>query len=76
MNLQERRILKLEMIKKIRMDKGLTQKKLSEKSGVSLDTIKSYEIGRRNLKNAKYSTVIKLAKVLECEEGELIWVLI
>ena len=71
MNLQERRILKLEMIKII-MDKGLTQKKLSEKSGVSLDTIKSYEIGRRNLKNAKYSTVIKLAKVLECEEGELI----
>ncbi len=62
----------MENIKKIRMDKGLTQKKLSEKSGVSLDTIKSYEIGRRNLKNAKYSTLIKLAKVLECEEGELI----
>lgn len=62
----------MENLKRIRRDKGLTQKKLSEKSGVSLDTIKSYEIGRRNLKNAKYSTLSKLARVLECEEGELI----
>ncbi len=59
-------------LKEFREAKGLTQKELSEKSGVSLRMIQHYEQGRKQLAKANAVTVITLAKVLSCDPEELI----
>jgi len=46
----------------------LSQRRLAAIVGVSHNTIKQYETGRRNL---KYQTAVKYAKALGCEPGEL-----
>lgn len=51
---------------------GLSQKMLSEKSGVSLRMIQLYEQGQNDLKSAKVETVIALSKALECGVEELV----
>lgn len=52
-------------LQRIRKEKGLTQKQLAEKSGVSLKMIQKYEIGAKNINHARAITVIKLANALE-----------
>ncbi len=59
-------------LKDFREAKGLTQKELSEKSGVSLRMIQHYEQGRKPLARAYAVTVITLAKVLGCGPEDLI----
>ena len=53
-------------LKLIRKRKGLTRKELSEKSGVSHETIKALENGINNPYDAKVSTLLKLATALNC----------
>lgn len=55
-----------------RKEKGMTQKKLSEKAEIDINTLKAYECGRRNIINVRYTTIKKLIKALECEENEII----
>ena len=43
---------------------GLTRKQLAEKSGMSFDTLKSCELGRRSINNARAIDVISVAEVL------------
>lgn len=59
-------------LKEIRKSRGLTQEKLSEKADIDINTIKAYECGRRKLENARFSTIKKLIKVLDCKEGDII----
>lgn len=51
---------------------GLSQKMLSEKSGVTLRMIQLYEQGQNDLKSAKAETVMSLARALGCSVEELI----
>ena len=58
-----------ENIKKTRIEKGLTQKRLGELCGISESNIRKYE---NNKQNPKYETVIKIAKALGCEVTDLL----
>lgn len=62
---------KLEMI---RCEKGITQKQLSERSGISQQNISMYEStdSKRNLMTARLSTVMRLAEALDCRVEDLI----
>lgn len=50
-----------EKIKKLRLQRGFTQKELGEKSGISESTIRKYELGQRN---PKFETLSKIASSL------------
>ncbi len=50
-----------EKIKKLRIQKGFTQKQLGEKAGISESTIRKYELGQRN---PKLETLKKIALAL------------
>lgn len=57
-----------ENIKRIRKEKGLTQKQLGEKCGMSESTLRQYELGFRN---PKIETVRKIAVALDCEISDI-----
>ncbi len=58
-----------ENIKRIRKEKGLTQKELAQKCGILYQTLGKYE---RGLLNPKIDTIKKIANALEVEGLELI----
>ncbi len=60
------------MLKRLRKYAGLTQKGLSEASGVSLRMIQLYEQGQNDLSRAQAKVVVSLAKALGCDAEELI----
>jgi len=60
----------LKNLVKIRKQKGLTQRKLAEKSGVSHNTIIKMERG--GIENPKIATAIKLAKALNVKIDNLV----
>lgn len=51
----------------VRKAKGLTQKQLSEKSGVPKRTIEQYETMFRRIEGAKIEVLINLAEALDCK---------
>lgn len=53
-------------LKQIREERGITQRELSEKSGVNLRTIQNLEQGYKNINHASVSKVIKIAIALHC----------
>lgn len=55
----------------IRRGRGLTQKQLSEASGVSLRMIQLYEQRRNDIMRAEFATVRNLARALGCAVDEL-----
>ena len=59
-------------LEQIRKNQKMTRKELAEKSGINIRTIESYEQKRRNLKNAKMKTLIKLSSALKCKIEDLI----
>lgn len=50
-----------EIIKRLREEKGLTQKQLAELIGVSVSAVQQFEYGKTQ---PKYETLLKLSKVL------------
>lgn len=52
-------------LEKARREAGLTRKKLSELSGVSLRTLECYEQGKNNINVANVQTVLALARALK-----------
>lgn len=60
------------MLKRLRAYCNMTQKQLSEKSGVTLRMIQLYEQGRNALPKAQASVVLSLAKALECDVETLL----
>lgn len=57
-----------ENIKRIRKEKGLTQKKLGELCGIAESNIRKYENGKQN---PKVDTLKKIAKALECQVSDI-----
>lgn len=55
-------------IKRIRLEKNLTQKQLAEKCGMYESQIRRYELGKAN---PKIETLQKIAKVLDVQVTEL-----
>ena len=62
----------LNMLRRLRAYHNLTQKTLSEKSGVSLRMIQLYEQGQNSLGKAQASVVYQLAKALDCRIEDLL----
>lgn len=58
-----------ENIKKIRKEKGLTQKQLGEKCKMSESTLRQYELGFRN---PKLQTLAKIAAALDVSANDLL----
>lgn len=56
-------------VKKIRLEKGLTQEELASKSGISRASIALYE--SNSIDNITVKNLEALAKVLECSITEL-----
>lgn len=59
-------------LKEIRKRSNLTQKELSQRSGVSLRTLQDYEQGNKKLMSANAATVFKFAIVLGVNGEDLI----
>ena len=59
-------------LKEMREKRGLLQKDLAEKSGVTLRSIQAYEQGTKDINKASVSTVIALAKALRCDVYDII----
>ena len=59
-------------LKLLRTEKKLSQRKLAEKSGVSLRTLQHYEIGDRDINGASLGALLKLSDVLEIKFYELL----
>ncbi len=59
-------------LQRIRKERGLTQKQLAEKSGVSLKMIQKYETGAKNINHARALTVFRLAYALNAVEINLL----
>ena len=59
-------------LQETRKRRGITQKALSEKSGVPLVMIQKYEAGIKNIKKAAAITVLKLAQALRVRVQDLI----
>lgn len=57
------------LLKDKREEKGMSQNDLSEKSGVSRQTISAIE--NQSLDNIESKTMVKLALALECDVGDI-----
>lgn len=64
--------MKGQQLKRVRNIIGLTQKELSEKSGVSFKSVQLYEQGRMDINNASVSRVMRLAKALGVEITDIL----
>lgn len=64
-------ILANKNIKRIREEKGISQKELAKKMGVSQSAITYWETGKRKL---KLETIIEAARALSCDAKDIIGV--
>ena len=58
-------------LKELRIRAGMTRQELAEKSGVSYNSIKSYEYGTRDIQDASYRNLKKLADVFGVSVEEI-----
>lgn len=58
-----------ENIKKQRKKAGITQMELANRIGVPFQSISQWECGKRN---PKYNSVVKIAKAIGCNPGEIL----
>lgn len=63
---------KISKLKLIRIQKGMKQAELSEKSGIPLKCIGNYEQLRRDINHARVDIVYRLAAALGCQMEELL----
>lgn len=59
-------------LKRIRLEKGLTQQQLADKSNVQIRMIQNYEGGQRNINGAAGMTLYRMAEILGCEIKDLL----
>ena len=63
----------MKKLKAVRLSKGLTQKALSERSGVNLRTIQDYESNEGQLVDrANLRTLLNISKVLCCNIKDIL----
>lgn len=71
-NIKKERELRVTNLKKIRTERGYSQSKLAELSGVNVRMIQHYEQGVKDINLAQAVTVYKLAQALNCNMEELL----
>ena len=59
-------------LKDVRTSQGLTQKEVSESSGVNLRILQYYEQGANDINKAQALTVYKIAQALECRVEDIL----
>ena len=59
-------------LKEVRTSQGLTQKEVSESSGVNLRILQYYEQGANDINKAQALTVYKIAQALECKVEDIL----
>lgn len=63
----------MKKLKAVRLSKGLTQKALSERSGINLRTVQDYELKKgAPIESAKLQTLLCLAKALKCKVVDIL----
>ena len=76
MNMQEaaamQRKIFADRLRILRNNAGLTQKQLSERSGVNLRTLQQYESQSKDINKASGVILLSLAKALDCSVEELL----
>lgn len=60
------------MLKLMRQKKGLSQSQLANVSGISVRTLQCYEQGSRNINLANLSTLVSLARALDCKVTDIL----
>jgi transcriptional regulator with XRE-family HTH domain len=63
---------KITNLKRLRLDKKISQSKLAELSGVNVRLIQDYEQGHKQINNAMAISVYRLAEALDCTVGDLL----
>lgn len=59
-------------LQRVRIAAGLSQSRLATKAGLSLSSIKKYEIGVLNIDGASLSTLCTLAETLDVKISEIL----
>lgn len=59
-------------LKTMRKRANLTQKQLSEVTGISYFTIIAYERNGRNIEGCKLANLVKICKVLNCKLSDIV----
>ena len=59
-------------MKSLRLGRGLSQRELSEQTGINLRTIQNYEQGASDLNKAEAITIWRLSEALGCDMENLI----
>ena len=59
-------------LKEVRTGRGLTQKEVSEASGVNLRILQYYEQGANDINKAQALTVYKIAQALGCDVDDIL----
>ncbi len=59
-------------LQKLRNKKNLSQRQLSDVSGINVRAIQHYEQGTRNINHARLDTIVKLAIALDCKIPDII----
>ena len=59
-------------LKNLRLQTGLSQSQLAEKSGVNFRMIQHYEQGEKPIDKAQIGTVLRLAAALGCGVGDIL----
>lgn len=59
-------------LKEARMNKGLSQSKLAEITGINVRTLQYYEQGSKNFDHARLDTIFSVCNALECKLSEII----
>lgn len=59
-------------LKEVRTGRGLTQKEVSEASGVNLRILQYYEQGANDINKAQALTVYKIAQALGCNVDDIL----
>lgn len=60
-----------DLLKRTRRNAQMTQRQLSDITGIPLSVIRSYEQGKRSLKNAEAENVRSICRVLGCKAEDL-----
>ena len=64
--------MNIKKLKIRRLEAGLSQRDLAEKSGVGIRAIQAYEQGWRNINKASAVSILALADALGCEPKEIL----
>lgn len=70
--MSERSSGKGQIIRKARLDAGLTLKELSEKTGVHINQIQRFEVGEKDIASAQAKTFMAISDALGIDPHDLL----